>query len=123
MVNIKPFRGLRPRPDLTHCIAAKPYDVLNSDEARIEVAKEPLSFLNISRPEVHFPPMSVFTMMRFIRREGKFSYLILKKDILSEMSNLVCTSIRRSCMAADKPDWWQAHPLMIISTTSSESMN
>lgn len=55
MVNIKPFRGLRPRPDLTHRIAAKPYDVLNSEEARQEVAKEPLSFLNISRPEVHFP--------------------------------------------------------------------
>jgi len=54
MVNIRPFRGLRPKSDLTHRIAAKPYDVLNSEEARTEVQKEPLSFLQISKPEVHF---------------------------------------------------------------------
>jgi uncharacterized protein (DUF1015 family) len=54
MVQIRPFRGLRPRKDLTSHIAAKPYDVLNSEEARIEVEKEPLSFLQISKPEVNF---------------------------------------------------------------------
>lgn len=54
MVNIRPFKGLRPRKDLVHRIAAKPYDVLNSAEAKIEVEKEPLSFLQISKPEVNF---------------------------------------------------------------------
>lgn len=56
MVNIRPFRALRPRKDLTAHIAAKPYDVLNSEEARKEVAQEPYSFLQISKPEVHFEP-------------------------------------------------------------------
>lgn len=54
MVKIRPFKGLRPKLELTSRIAAKPYDVLNSEEARIEVEKEPLSFLQISKPEVHF---------------------------------------------------------------------
>jgi uncharacterized protein (DUF1015 family) len=54
MVNIRPFKGLRPRKDLVHRIAAKPYDVLNSAEAKIEVEKEPFSFLQISKPEVNF---------------------------------------------------------------------
>ncbi|HUH74812.1 MAG TPA: DUF1015 family protein [Chitinophagales bacterium] len=54
MVKIRPFKGLRPKLELTSRIAAKPYDVLNSEEARIEVEKEPLTFLQISKPEVHF---------------------------------------------------------------------
>lgn len=54
MVNIRPFRGLRPKLELTSRIAAKPYDVLNSEEARKEFEKEPLTFLQISKPEVHF---------------------------------------------------------------------
>lgn len=54
MVNIRPFRGLRPKLELTSRIAAKPYDVLNSEEARAELEKEPLTFLQISKPEVHF---------------------------------------------------------------------
>ncbi|MCO5232350.1 MAG: DUF1015 family protein [Chitinophagales bacterium] len=54
MVKIRPFRGLRPQIELSSRIASKPYDVLNSEEARIEVQKEPLSFLQISKPEVHF---------------------------------------------------------------------
>lgn len=54
MVNIRPFRGLRPKLELTSRIAAKPYDVLNSEEARAELKKEPLTFLQISKPEVHF---------------------------------------------------------------------
>lgn len=54
MVNIRPFRGLRPKLELTSRIAAKPYDVLNSEEARAEFEREPLTFLQISKPEVHF---------------------------------------------------------------------
>jgi uncharacterized protein (DUF1015 family) len=56
MVQIRPFRALRPRKDLNARIPAKPYDVLNSEEAREEVAKESMSFLQISKPEVHFEP-------------------------------------------------------------------
>lgn len=54
MISINAFRGLRPRPDLVQQVAAKPYDVLNSEEAREEVKNNPYSFLRISKPEINF---------------------------------------------------------------------
>ncbi len=56
MAVIKPFKGLRPKPDLAEKVAAPPYDVLSSDEAR-ELAKDnPISFLHINKPEIDLPP-------------------------------------------------------------------
>ena len=46
---IRPFKGIRPRADLASAIAALPYDVYNSEEAREIVAAEPKSFLQIDR--------------------------------------------------------------------------
>lgn len=54
MITIRPFRGLRPRQDIVAKVAAKPYDVLNSEEAKVEVKDNPYSFLRISKPEVNF---------------------------------------------------------------------
>ena len=48
----KPFKAWRPKPEEAGLIAAKPYDVLNSDEAREEVKGNPLSFLHVGKPEV-----------------------------------------------------------------------
>lgn len=56
MADIKPFRGIRPAGSLAKDIAALPYDVYSREEAREEALSHPLSFLNIDRPEVHFPP-------------------------------------------------------------------
>ncbi len=55
MANIKPFRAIRPAKGLESQIAALPYDVYNRAEARAKVAGNPLSFLNIDRPETFFP--------------------------------------------------------------------
>lgn len=55
MATVRPFRGVRPRKDLAHRIAALPYDVYNREEACEVVAKEPLSFLRIDRAETQFP--------------------------------------------------------------------
>ena len=56
---IRPFRGLRPAPGRAGEVAAPPYDVLSSDEARQIVhgaaAGKPWSFLHISKPEVDLP--------------------------------------------------------------------
>lgn len=54
MASIRPFKAYRPEPALADKCAALPYDVFNSKEARIEVEKEPLSFLAIDRPETQF---------------------------------------------------------------------
>lgn len=56
MATIKPFRGLRPPRELVERIASRPYDVLNSDEARCEAQGNPLSLYHIIRPEIDFPP-------------------------------------------------------------------
>ena len=52
---IQAFRGLRPAPGQASAIAAPPYDVLSSDEARVRAAGKPWSFLHISKPEIDLP--------------------------------------------------------------------
>jgi uncharacterized protein (DUF1015 family) len=53
---IRPFTGLRPAPGRAADVAAPPYDVLSSDEARMRAAGKPWSFLHISKPEIDLPP-------------------------------------------------------------------
>ncbi|HOX42639.1 MAG TPA: DUF1015 family protein [Myxococcota bacterium] len=52
MSDIRPFRGIRPRPDLAAAIAAPPYDVVDFDEAKAYVADKPNSFLRIEKSEI-----------------------------------------------------------------------
>jgi len=52
---IKPFAGLRPAPGRALDVAAPPYDVMSTQEARRMVVGRPHSFLHISRPEVDLP--------------------------------------------------------------------
>ena len=56
MSTIRPFRAFRPKPEYAVEVAAKPYDVLNSDEAREEIKGHPLSFLHIGKPEIDLDP-------------------------------------------------------------------
>ncbi len=53
---IRPFTGLRPAPGRAADVAAPPYDVLSSDEARARAAGKPWSFLHISKPEIDLAP-------------------------------------------------------------------
>ena len=56
MVVVRPFRGLRPRKDLAEKVASPPYDVLDSDEARVIVKDNSQSFLRVIKPEVDLAP-------------------------------------------------------------------
>ncbi|MDX2145422.1 MAG: DUF1015 family protein [Rhodospirillaceae bacterium] len=53
---VRPFRGLRPKPEFAAGVAAPPYDVLSSAEARVKAAGKPHSFLHISKPEIDLAP-------------------------------------------------------------------
>ena len=53
---IRPFTGLRPRTEHAAAVAAPPYDVLSSDEARVRAAGKPYSFLHISKAEIDLSP-------------------------------------------------------------------
>lgn len=56
MARIMPFHGLVPTPEKAQAVAAVPYDVVNSEEAAVLAAGNPLSFLHVSRPEIDMEP-------------------------------------------------------------------
>ncbi len=55
MAVIKPFKGIRPPRELVEQVQSRPYDVLNSDEARAEAEGNEKSLYHIIRPEIDFP--------------------------------------------------------------------
>ena len=55
MATIKPFKGIRPPKNLVEKVASRPYDVLNSEEARIEAEGNEMSLYHIIKPEIDFP--------------------------------------------------------------------
>lgn len=55
MAVLKPFKGLRPPAELASKVASRPYDVLNSEEARLEATGNPYTLLHIIKPEIDFP--------------------------------------------------------------------
>lgn len=55
MAILKPFKGYRPVKENVHLVASRPYDVLNSEEAREEVKGNPHSFLHVVKPEIDLP--------------------------------------------------------------------
>lgn len=52
---IKPFKGYRPPKDIVTKLASRPYDVLNSEEARAEAEGNPYSLLHITKAEIDLP--------------------------------------------------------------------
>ena len=55
MPKVKPFRGLRPPKELVEQVESRPYDVLNSEEARAEAGNNEKSLYHIIKPEINFP--------------------------------------------------------------------
>lgn len=79
MAVVRPFRGLRPRPDLVAKVASPPYDVLDSAEAREMVRDNPLSFLRVVKPEVDLDP-SVDLYSDQVYRQGAANLRSLMED-------------------------------------------
>lgn len=55
MASVIPFKALRPSLDLAQKVASRPYDVLNSQEARVEAKGNDASFLHITKSEIDLP--------------------------------------------------------------------
>lgn len=55
MAIVKPFKGLRPPKEIVKQLASRPYDVLNSAEARIEASGNPYSLLRVTKAEIDLP--------------------------------------------------------------------
>ncbi len=56
MATVKPFKGVRPPRGIVTEVASRPYDVLNSEEARAEAEGNPKSLYHIIKPEIDFEP-------------------------------------------------------------------
>ena len=56
MAVVRPFRAIRPTSELAAKVAALPYDVMNSEEARQMVVGNPYSFLHVDKEEIDLDP-------------------------------------------------------------------
>lgn len=109
MVTISPFQALRPEAQLAKSVASRPYDVLNSREAKVEAQGNPNSFLHITKSEIGLPEttdvhsqevydkakenLTAFISRNILFRENKPCYYIyrLTMDGRSQ-AGLVCGS-------------------------------
>jgi len=86
MAVFKPFKAIRPSSDHVKSVASRPYDVLNSDEARIEVEGNNLSFLHVVKPEIDLPK-DVDPYSDVVYEQGKANlHNFMARGILSQDS-------------------------------------
>src|SRR5690242_7252235 len=81
MATVRPFRALRPRPPEAPLVAAVPYDVVSTDEARALAGANPLSFLHVSRAEIDVPA-DVDPYFDVVYRRAADNFETLKKTAL-----------------------------------------
>jgi uncharacterized protein (DUF1015 family) len=83
MAQIKPFNALRPKPEIASQLASKPYDVLNSEEARTEAGDNPFSFLHITKSEIDLPEgTDIHSQEIYNKAKENLLKFINKDDIL-----------------------------------------
>jgi uncharacterized protein (DUF1015 family) len=109
MAIITPFKALRPQAQFARQVAARPYDVLNSIEAKIEARGNPNSFLHITKSEIDLPEstdvhstpvyekakdnLKAFIQREILFRENKPCYYIYQLIMDGrQQTGLVCTS-------------------------------
>src|SRR5262245_1366947 len=85
MAMIKPFRALRPKPDLAARICELPYDVMSSDEAQQIASGNPLSFLRVSKPEIDLPVgTNLYSSAVYAKGSENFQRLIAEKALAQD---------------------------------------
>lgn len=109
MVTISPFKALRPDAQHAKNVASRPYDVLNSREAKVEAQGNPYSFLHITKSEIDLPEdvdihsaavyekakenLDAFVSRKVLFRESKPCYYIYRLIMNgAEQTGLVCGS-------------------------------
>jgi len=109
MVTITPFKALRPEAQLAKQVASRPYDVLNSKEAKVEAQGNSYSFLHITKAEIGLPEttdvhagevyekakenLTAFISRNILFRENKPCYYIYRLTMNGRsQAGLVCAS-------------------------------
>lgn len=82
---IKPFKALRPLPEFAPKVAALPYDVMNTEEAKKMAEGNPLSFLHVSHAEMDVPDTaSIYDEVVYNQAAANFQKLITEKVLVKE---------------------------------------
>lgn len=85
MAQIAPFKALRPRPASAEAVASRPYDVLNTEEAKKEVEGKPESFLHITRSEIDLPSdVHVYSRLVYDKAKENLDSLISQGILVRE---------------------------------------
>jgi len=85
MATIRPFRALRPTPEVAARTSAVPYDVVNVEEARALAAGNPLSFLHVSRAEIDMDPgVDVYSDAVYTKAADNFAKLRREAPLVEE---------------------------------------
>lgn len=95
MARIKPFKGIRPPKEWIEQVASRPYDVLNSEEARAEAEGNEKSLYHIIKPEIDFPEGTDEHDPKDMKRRLKISGNFRKRDGWCRMISLVITYMRK----------------------------
>ncbi|MEG0238457.1 MAG: DUF1015 family protein [Clostridium sp.] len=85
MAKIKPFKAIRPQRELVSKIAALPYDVMSSEEARVMVFDNPYSFLHIDRAEIDLPlDIDVHDNKVYEKAKSNLNRMIKDKEFIQD---------------------------------------
>ena len=85
MSAIYPFRALRPPRDKVHEVAAVPYDVVSTEEARAAARNNPLNFLHVTRPEIDMPPgTDIYADATYAKARENFQKLVSDCPLVRE---------------------------------------
>jgi uncharacterized protein (DUF1015 family) len=89
MAIIKPFKAYRPKAELAKEVASRPYDVLNSDEAKIEAKGNPHSFLHVTKSEIDLPETTDI--------HSEAVYLKAKSNLTEMIASGLFTADNKAC--------------------------
>ncbi len=85
MATIKPFKALRPHNEYAFQVASRPYDVLNSAEAKKEAGANPISFLHVTKSEIDLPAdVDVHSEAVYEKAAENLQHLIDKKVLFQD---------------------------------------
>lgn len=85
MISISPFKALRPEPQFAKQVASRPYDVLNSKEAKVEAEGNPYSFLHITKSEIDLPAgIDIHTQQVYEKAKENLDAFISRSILFSE---------------------------------------
>lgn len=85
MAILKPFQGFRPPKEIVKDLASRPYDVLNSAEARAEAGDNPYCFLRVVKPEIELPDhVNLYSQEVYDKARANFSMFVEKGYLVQD---------------------------------------